>query len=86
MKTKPFTNFSKINGATKEDEAPAVGDHVKAVFLNEGDQGEGMWIKVTEVLPNLNYRGILQNVPITTDLEHGAEVEFDWSHVREVLA
>jgi len=80
-----FTNFAEITGATKEDEAPEVGDYVKAVFLNKNGQGEGMWIIVTKVLPGLKYQGTLDNDPITTDLKHGAEVEFDWSHVREVM-
>jgi len=79
-----FTKFAEIDGATREDQAPKVGEHVKAVFLNEEGRGEGMWIKVTKVLPDLKYQGTLANKPIDNDLEHGAEVEFDWSHVREV--
>lgn len=79
-----FTNFSLINGATRKDQAPEVGNHVKAVFLNEEGRGEGMWIKVTKVLDDLKYQGTLANEPVDNDLEHGAEVEFDWRHVRQV--
>jgi hypothetical protein len=79
-----FNNFADITGATKEDDAPRVGSFVKAVFLNEEDRGEGMWIRVTKVLDNLNYEGVLDNKPFYIPLEIGAEVSFDWRHVREV--
>ena len=80
-----FTKFAEITGATKEDRAPKVGEYVKAVFLNHAGRGEGMWIKVTKVLGDLKYEGVLDNKPIDNELQLGAPVAFDWRHVREVI-
>lgn len=62
-------------------------DHVKLIFeLDEPFEqpsGERMWVKVTNVLGEGHYIGVLQNYPVVVApaISYGDAVEFEARHV-----
>lgn len=78
-------NPSTFEIPSEQDKASlSTGNYAKLVF-EEGEHGERMWVKITDINGD-SFVGELNNDPsILATIEHGDKVEFNSKHIIGIL-